>query len=323
MLWTTPLLRALRRGFPRARIHYVVRQPCAPVLENNPDVDELLVFRGGGVGSQFAFLGEIRERRCDLSIDLVGTPRTAIQSLASGARIRIGFDFGYRRLFYNRVLSARLANHGHEVEFNLYVLPALGIEEAGKDLVFNLSRQEVEYRERVWRELGFDAKDRVIGLLPTGGWACKRWPVGNYIGMGKAGSGRGRRRFLVFWGSPAEERDARAITEGIGPPASVAPRTTLRQMAALLSGCDAVAGNDTGPLHIATALGVPVVSFYGPTSPGSQGPWGAGHKVLRDESLDCLVCNRTYCGDPRCMRGISVAAADGALEETLARRKQG
>lgn len=317
MLWTTPLLRALRLGYPRARIHYVVRQSCAPVLENNPDIDELLVYRGGGLRSQIAFLGEIRSRRCELSIDLVGTPRTAIQSLLSGAKERIGFDFGYRRLFYNRVLSARDANYGHEVEFNLFALSVLGIEEAGRDLVYRLSRQEIEYRERTWRDLGYGAKETVIGLLPTGGWACKRWPVDNFAELGRMGPGHGKRKYLVFWGSPAEEHDARKIAEGIGRTADVAPKTTLRQLAALLSGCAAVVGNDTGPLHIATALGVPVVSFYGPTSPKAQGPWGAGHKVLRDESLACLVCNRTDCRDPRCMRGIPAAAAAAALDQAL------
>lgn len=316
VLWTTPLLRALRRGFPRARIYYVVRKACAPVLENNPDVDGLLVYRGGGLFSQFGFLGAIRERHCDLSIDLVGTPRTAIQSLISGASQRIGFDFGYRKIFYNQVLSAREANRGHEVEFNLYVLKTLALPEAGRELVFNLSPEEIQYRERAWQQMGYGNRDTVIGILPTGGWACKRWPVDHYIGLGRVASGRGI-KFLIFWGSHPEGLDARAIAEGIGPAATIAPKTTLRQMAALLSGCRAVVGNDTGPLHIATALGVPVVSFYGPTSPQAQGPWGSLNRVLRDESLSCLVCNRTDCRDPRCMKGITVQAAADALDDIL------
>jgi ADP-heptose:LPS heptosyltransferase len=320
VLWTTPLLRALRRGFPRARIHYVVRQACAPVLENNPDVDELLIYRGGGLRAQLEFLGQIRKRRCDLCLDLVGTPRTAIQSLFSGARERIGFDFGYRRLFYNRVLSARQANHGHEVEFNLFLLRHLGIEEAGRELVFELTPEEKEFRAKAWSQLGYADKDIVIGLLPTGGWACKRWPAGCFIELGRRALDSDDKKILVFWGSPAEEREAGEIAHGIGRGAAPAPRTALRQMAALLSACDAVAGNDTGPLHIATAFGVPVVSFYGPTSPKAQGPWGCGHRVLRDESLDCLVCNRTDCRDPRCMRGITVEAAARALAAALAGR---
>ncbi len=320
VLWTTPLLRAIRRGYPSARIHYVVRRSCAEVLKNNPDVDELLVYGGGGLREQAAFLREIGRRRCDLCIDLVGTPRTAVQSLASGARHRVGFDFGYRRLFYNKVLSAREANYGHEVEFNLFVLRHLGIGEAGRELVFNLDAEEIRFRERFRADSGHEATGKLIGLLPTGGWACKRWPAANYAELGRRRIAAEGERFLVFWGSPAEERDARKIAEGIGPRAAPAPRTTLRQMAALLSGCAAVVGNDTGPLHIATALGVPVVSFYGPTSPMAQGPWGKGHRVLRDESLDCLVCNRTDCSDARCMRGITVESASRALDEVLRER---
>lgn len=319
MLWTTPLLKALRRGLPQAKIHYVVRESCAPVLENNQDIDELLVYKGGGLRRQIAFLGEIKARRCGLSIDLVGTPRTAIQSLASGAGIRIGFDFGYRRLFYNRVLSAREANYGHEVEFNLYILRELGLSEAGRELVYNLTPEERGYRIRVWQELGYDRGETVVGFLPTGGWPCKRWPAENFSELGRLGGGRTGRKYLVFWGNRYEKKDAERIVRGIGPQAAMAPTTTLRQMAALLSGCAAVVGNDTGPLHIATALGVPVVSFYGPTSPRSQGPWGEGHRVLRDESLACLVCNRTDCRDPKCMRGIPVSTASEALEEILNR----
>jgi lipopolysaccharide heptosyltransferase II len=322
VLWTTPLLKALRRGFPQARIHYVVRESCAPVLENNPDVDELLVLPKGGLISQLAFLSRIRNKRCNLCLDLVGTPRTAIQSLASGAGMRIGFDFGYRKFFYNRVLSAREANYGHEVEFNLYALKTLGLMEAGRELVYNLTREEREYRSRAWQELGYNQRDTVVGLLPTGGWACKRWPVDNFSELGRLERRHSRRKFLVFWGSRSEQEDADRIARGIGPHAALAPQTTLRQMAALLSGCAAVVGNDTGPLHIATALDVPVVSFYGPTSPRSQGPWGKGHRVLRDDSLSCLECNRTDCRQPKCMTGIKVSSAAQALEEVLTERKQ-
>jgi ADP-heptose:LPS heptosyltransferase len=88
-------------------------------------------------------------------------------------------------------------------------------------------------------------------------------------------------------------------------------------MAALLSRCRIVIGNDSGPLHIATALKVPVVAFYGPTNPRSQGPYGPGHVVLQDASLQCLGCNRMECGEPRCMTGIEPARAVAAATALL------
>lgn len=316
VLWSTPFLANLRRGYPRARISYLVRESCRPVLERNPDIDELIAYRPGSAG--IGFLNGLRRRRFDLSIDLIGTPRTAIQSLWSGARHRIGFDFRVRRHAYNHVLAAAAANRGHEVEFNFHVLAHLGVPATSRDLMFSLAPEELEFRRRTWSQLGYADGDAVIGVLPTGGWACKRWPAGHYADLVRSIAGRHRAALLVFWGGAAERRDAERIAAASPGRASACPPTTLRQMAALLSGCRLAVGNDSGPLHIATAFGVPVVAFFGPTNPKSQGPWGRGHTVLRDESLPCLCCNRIDCPAPRCMTGISVDQAMAAVDRTMA-----
>jgi lipopolysaccharide heptosyltransferase II len=302
VLWTTPFLANLRIGYPSAHISYVVREFCAPVLSNNPDVDQLVLFKKCSLSNQISFLKRLRGAGYDLTIDLVGTPRTAIQSVISGAGNRIGFDFGYRRHFYNHLLNARAANYGHEVEFNLSVLEYLGIPASRKDLVFNLTEEEKNYRQDIYRSLALDG-GRVIGLIPTGGWACKRWPIDNYIAVAKTLSSNPRNKILVFWGRRSEEADAKIILSAC-PSAKLIPKTSLRQMAALLAGCDLIIGNDSGPLHIATAFKIPVISFYGPTVPRSQGPWGQGHVVLQDKRLGCLGCNRMDCRDPKCMAGI-------------------
>jgi len=140
-------------------------------------------------------------------------------------------------------------------------------------------------------------------LIPTGGWACKRWPIDNYIAVAKTLSSNPRNKILVFWGTPSEKTDAKMILSA-SPLSKLIPKTSLRQMAALLAGCDLIIGNDSGPLHIATAFKIPVISFYGPTVPRSQGPWGQGHVVLQDKRLGCLGCNRMDCRDPKCMAGI-------------------
>ncbi|MBU1355546.1 MAG: glycosyltransferase family 9 protein [Candidatus Edwardsbacteria bacterium] len=302
VLWTTPFLANLRAAYPAAHISYMVKEFCAPVLYNNHDIDEIVIFKKDKIFKQLSFLRNLRKDGYDLTIDLVGTPRTAIQSVISGAGNRIGFDFGYRRFFYSHLLNARAANYGHEVEFNLSVLKYLGIPVSRKDLVFNLTDEEKKYQQGIYRSLALGG-DRVIGLIPTGGWACKRWPIDNYIAVAKALSSDPNNKILIFWGSPSEETDAKVILS-VCQSSKLIPRTSLRQMAALLSGCDLIIGNDSGPLHIATAFKIPVISFYGPTVPRSQGPWGQGHVVLQDKQLDCLGCNRMDCPDPKCMAGI-------------------
>jgi ADP-heptose:LPS heptosyltransferase len=316
VLWSTPFLANLRRGYPGARIAYLVRESCAPVMAHNTDYDELIVFSKRD--NALRFLHDLRSRRFDLTIDLIGTPRTALQSLISGAPHRIGFDFRLRRHCYNHVLSADSANRGHEVEFNFHVLDYLGLPVTTRDLVFNLSPQEIEFKQQAWRQMGYFPQDRVIGILPTGGWACKRWPTDNYAELVRRITGENAAKPLVFWGSELEFADAKLIAGSAGCEAAVIPPATLRQMAALLSGCTLVVGNDSGPLHIATAFRVPAIAFYGPTNPRSQGPWGEGHTVLRDESLPCLCCNKMDCASPRCMTGIGVERTLAAVEHTLA-----
>ena len=316
VLWTTPLLSNLRTAYPDAQIDYLVKDFCAPVLFNNPDVDRLVVFSKGRLSDQVSFLKLLRDSRYGLTIDLVGTPRTAIQSLVTGAANRIGFDFGYRRLFYNHVLDARAANYGHEVEFNLSVLEYLGIPATIKDLIFNLTPEEREYQRACYRNMDLDDQE-VIGLIPTGGWPCKRWPVEYYVETAQALAAEEGRKILVFWGSQSEQAEANLIAQAC-PQAQPIPPTSLRQMAALLSGCQLIIGNDSGPLHIATALKVPVLSFYGPTVPRSQGPWGQPQAVLQAPGLSCLGCNRTRCPDPRCMTGIRPELVIDQAEQRLA-----
>jgi lipopolysaccharide heptosyltransferase II len=316
VLWTTPLLSNLRSAYPQAQISCLVRDFCAPVLFSNPDLDRLVVFTKGRLSGQIKFLKELKDSGYDLTIDLVGTPRTAIHSLATGAAHRIGFDFGYRRLFYNHVLDARAANSGHEVEFNLSVLGYLGAAADRRDLVFNLTDSELEYQQHLYQEMNLAGRE-VVGLIPTGGWSCKRWPIEYYIEVARALSSSQNRRILVFWGSRAEEKDANTICQTC-PPARAIPRTSLRQMAALLSGCRLIIGNDSGPLHIATALKLPVLSFYGPTVPRSQGPWGQPQAVLQAPDLGCLGCNRIQCPDPKCMTGIRPDRVIETAEQMLA-----
>lgn len=317
VLWTTPLLANLRLAYPSAHIAYVVRTASAFVLAHNPDVDEIIRFEDESVRYQLGFLRRLRSRRFDLSIDLICSPATAIQSVASGARVRVGYDFRVRQRLYTHRLSARDANHGHEVEFNLFALRALGIPERTRALVWHVSDAERDTAAALWTALGFDDGTPVVALIPTGGFPSKKWPLAQWQALVADPRFDGV-RFLVFWGSDAERRDAEAIAAA-GRQVRLEPGGTLRDSAALLDRCAAAVGNDSGPAHIATALGLPAVMFYGPTNPKSQGPWSDRAEVLRIPDVETRCCRRVDCPDPVCMTGIPAARAADALERALAR----
>jgi lipopolysaccharide heptosyltransferase II len=318
VVWTTPLLNNLRRGFPRAKISFLCRSFCAPVLANNPDLEEVISFDPGSLLSQLNFIRDLKRRKFDLVIDLFGSPRTAFLSLASGSGTRIGFDFGYRRFFYNRVLSSKDANQGHEVEFHLFALKSLGLPVKTKELVFNLTPEEKALKDRWWNEWGIKQGEKVVGLVATSGCACRRWPEGSFSRLARELLAMKNIRVMIFWGLSAELESSQRIAKGAKDKIIIIPQTSLRQMAALLAGCDLVIGNNCGPVQIATAFKVPVINFHGPTRPLGQGPWGVPHVILRNESLSCLECNKTSCPDPKCMTGITVEQVMNAFETMTA-----
>jgi lipopolysaccharide heptosyltransferase II len=327
VLWSTPLLANLRRAYPGAHIAYVARPFCAPVLRNNPDVDEVLLFERETLRWQAGFLRRLARRRFDISIDLICSPATAIQGLVSGARVRIGYDFRVRRLLYTHVLSRHEANRGHEVEFNLFALRALELPVTTTDLVWRVSDAEAAWAAEAWKDMGIDEAARVVGLMPTGGFASKKWPAERYAALAAAAGNAtalpvearlpGDLRFLVLWKSDAERAEAQRIVDGSHGRAFLAPPCDLRGTAALLTRCAAVVGNDSGPLHVATALHVPVVALYGPTNPAAQGPWGARARAVCAEDVDGFGSRKTDLTDPILMSRIGLTQVAAALRDAL------
>ncbi len=317
VLWTTPLLTNLRRAYPEAHIAYVVRTASAFVLENNPDIDEIIRFEDESIRYQLGFLRRLRRRRFDLSIDLICSPATAIQSVVSGAKVRIGFDFRIREKLYTHRLSAHAANHGHEVEFNLFVLGCMDIPEQSRALVWRVSDAERALAAQQWRELGLSDDVPVIALIPTGGYPSKKWPLAHWQQLVEDPRLAGF-RFLVFGGSAEERRDAQAVA-GTNGRVAAAPPGSLREAAALMERCAAAVGNDSGPTHIATALQKPVVVFYGPSDPKSQGPWSEHATVLRIDDVENRCCRRLDCPDPVCMTGIAPSRVADALLRAMGR----
>ncbi|MBE0645916.1 MAG: glycosyltransferase family 9 protein [Bacteroidetes bacterium] len=315
VLWTTPLLTNLRLAYPDAHIAYVVRSASAFVLENNPDIDEIIRFEDESLRYQLGFLRRLRKRRFDLSIDLICSPATAIHSVVSGARVRIGFDFRLREKLYTHRLSARDANHGHEVEFNLFVLGCMDIPERSRALVWRISYEERARAADDWRALALPDDTPVVALIPTGGFPSKKWPLSHWQRLVQD-SRLQHVHFLVFCGNQNERRDAEAIA-GVSSRVSVEPKGTLRSSAALMDRCAAAVGNDSGPTHIASALQKPVVVFYGPSNPKSQGPWSDHATVLSIDDVENRCCRRLDCPDPVCMTEISPLRTADALLRAL------
>ncbi len=326
VLLGTPVLRALRERFPQARLTMVVNLGTEDILKWNPDVDEVLVVGRGELDAQFRFLNELRRRRFDAVIDLTDGDRSAVMARLSGAPVRIGFneEHRWRGLLYTSVVRVR-PGVVHRLERDLEAVRVLGIEPKPWLPVLRTSPEDEAEAARLLEEVGIGECEGkgtppLAMLLPGARYWFKAWPVERFAELADRLTGVVGCRVLV--GGDAREREvAEAIrTRSRFAPTVLAGRTTLRQFSAVLKRCALFVGNDNGPMHMAAALGTPVVALFGPSDPAVWGPRGEQHRIFYKE-LDCRACFHPDCfrGDQNCMRLITVDEVWAAAQELLRR----
>jgi lipopolysaccharide heptosyltransferase I len=290
-----PVAASLRAARPRARLCWIVERREAGVLRKHPALDEVIVADTRGwrrardpraVRAALADVGALRRRlraaRFDVAIDLQGLIKSGAVTRATGAPVRVGFAAGWGReplsaLFTNRrVLPPPAARH--VVEQYLALLGPLEVAE--RRVEFRLpTAPATEARMEEWLAgAGLKPHRRLVILNPGAGREAKRWPVAHFATLARSLIQDADAHVLVTWG-PGEETAARAIVDG-APAAVLAPPTDLDALLALLRRASVVVAADTGPLHMAAALGTPCVGLYGPTSATRNGPYGAGHRAL-------------------------------------------
>jgi lipopolysaccharide heptosyltransferase II len=315
VLLSTAVLPNLKAFFPEATIDFLTERFCAPVIRGNPAVTSIIEFDPATQGG-VSLIHAVRSRSYDLVIDLFGNPRSAIVSLLSGAGVRAGYRFSWRRHCYTHVLEPR-GGEVHNVEFNLDALRGLEIPVTTSGVTFPIPGEAHQFASRFieQHELGDEI---LVALNPGGGWDSKRWPADHIARLGERITREFPTRLIVVWG-PGEENLARSIASAIPRNTILAPRTTLKELGALLGKCHLVVTNDTGPMHIAAAVGTRVVAVFGPTRPELQGPVGHGHTIVRNDRIACLGCNYTACpiGTP-CMNDLTVEDVFQSLRGVLA-----
>jgi predicted lipopolysaccharide heptosyltransferase III len=314
VLLSTVVLRNLKEVFPHARLDVLTERPSLPVVERQPVVDGVIVFdRGRQSGVELIL--RVRRGRYDLVIDLFGNPRTALLTRLSGARHRVGFPFRGRRYAYTIAVPPR-GGSVHNTQFNLDALERLGVPIVDRSVRFPLADAERQAAERMVAGAGQGAGP-LIALNAGGGWYTKRWPLEKFAELGDRLVAAYGARIVLPWG-PGQLPEVEAVRGAMHHDALIPPATTLGELGALLQRMAMVITNDSGPMHIAAAVGTPVLAIFGPTNPALQGPYGSGHAVVRNESVPCLGCNLTQCPIHHpCMRELSVDTVFRSAEPLL------
>ncbi len=315
---TLPVAAALAEA--RYDVVWAVQPAGRALVDGNPAVAACVVippstpFRPGAISRAVAAL---RAARVDTALDLQGLWKSGFWARASGAARRIGWSGAARRepassllLTERHVLPAGVV---HVIDKNLALLAALGLDAVGRR-DFPLPPFERE-AARVDRELAALGLERPVVVHPGGGWASKLWPAESF---GELAARLARRRIptLVSWG-PGEEGLAERVVASSGGTAIACFPASLLEFAALARRARALVAADTGPLHLACAVGAPAVALFGPTDPARNGPWNRADRVLARRP-PCFPCHRRDCAIHRgSLGGIAVAEVEQALLERI------
>jgi heptosyltransferase-1 len=321
-----PVGAALRRAFPEARIDWLVGAKHREILDLVPVIDRRLVIndrgQGHGGSSMASAIRELRQTNYDVAIDLQGLIKSAILARASGAPRVLGFASSYARERLARLFYTDTHDPGrggiyhpretrHVVEINLGLLTMIGVEAARAEFPIDAvdSAPAREMRERTG--------GRYAVLNPGAAWPNKRWPPARLAEVARAIRDRHGLFSVVLWG-PGEESLARDLVNAASGAALLAPATTIADIVALSRGATVMVSGDTGPAHIASAVGTKIVGIYGPTRPARNGPLSPDDVTVSRDTI-CRCHHLRRCVQERmCLLDIETAEVVGAVERRLA-----
>jgi heptosyltransferase-1 len=277
---TLPAVAALRDGIPAAEIDWLVEARWRPLLDGNPTISRVIEIQRRSARSVLSAATELRRAGYSCALDFQSLYKSAILGFVSGANERVGFTWDYMReplasVFYTK----RTRPEGrHKVEHNLSLARSVGAAPEAARFPITISEEAA---------ISIRAKVKQAGLAeyytmsPGGGWVSKCWPAKRYGQLHQILWKRHGWRGVVCFG-PGEEQIAERVRVAAGEPAPALLSLDLKELAALLANAQCLVSADTGPLHLAAALGTPVAGLYGPTDPERNGPYGDRHVVVRN-----------------------------------------
>ncbi|MGB0909407.1 MAG: putative lipopolysaccharide heptosyltransferase III [Nitrospirales bacterium] len=318
VILSTPVLRILRQEYAEARITCLVNSGTEEVLTNNPHVDEVLVVPRDSLATQLSFCQKLRARKFDCVIDLTDGDRSAVLTKVTGASVRIGFnrEGRWRGNLYSTCVSEK--KDMHAVDYHLLAIKFLGIQSDVTHPAVFPSVRDIHKANIRLKQNDLESV-RWVMIHPTARYWFKAWSPERFAELSDQLTEQGLQVVLV--GSTVDQAVGHKI-QGIAKKRifSFMGQTQLLELAALMKHAVLFIGNDGGPMHMAAAVGCPVLGLFGPTNPEVWGPRGAKTSVIY-KGLDCRECFYPGCtrGEESCMKQISVEEVYSAALRLLKR----
>lgn len=307
MVVSTPAIKVLKQLFPQSKISILLRPKIASLAKLIPEIEEVIIYRGF-----CSCLGILKQRQFSLAVDLLMdySIKTALLANFSGAKIKAGFDLEGRGLLFD--ISLRPSDEQKEISKHLLDLIGAVATETGSKvekildpfphLIVSTSQQS--FAQDFLNKQGIGQQELVLGIAPGAKFPSQCWPIENFAKLADKISNKYKAKIIIIGSVQEGHLIKRFFSLAKTTPIQVV-EFPLDKLAAVISKTHLLICNNSGILHIASALGIPTVSTMGPTEPYLWWPQGRDDIVIRKD-LACSPCNRSFCSRHDCMRLITI-----------------
>lgn len=314
VLLSTPVIKALRAAYPQAYIAMMVSPYAKEIVDGNPFLDDVVIYDKDGKHKSwkrsFRFALNLKKKKFDLCLVLHPTNRVHLITYFAGIRKRVGYDRKLGFLLSDKVVHKKQTGQFHELEYNLELVNYLGIEPRDKTLYMPIKKESELFIEGLLKRKGVNKDDRLLAIHPAASCISKIWPAERFALVADKLAEKYGFKILLIAG-PKDLKVAEEVANKIHRLAiNLAGKTSVSQLASLLKRCALFISNDSGPVHVASAVNTPVISIFGRNqaglSPKRWGPIGEKSRILHKE-VGCIACLAHNCKKNfSCLRAISV-----------------
>jgi len=311
VLFSTAVIRNVRRNFPDSFIACIVPSRCYPVLKGNPHLDEIIIFdekdRHKGIFQLLNFVRSLKEKKFDVVFLLHRSFSRALIARLAGIPERIGHYTKKRGFLLTKKIIPPKKDSLHRIDYYLDIIEKAGLRIEDRHTEFFVSEQDLEFAQAFLNKHSIGKEDFVVAINPGGNWPPKRWPKDYWAELADKLIENFKAKVIIT-GSFSDLSLARHIGEKmIHKPIIACGVFNIKQFGALAKKADLFITADTGPLHIANSVGTKkIIALFGPTSPEVTGPYPLKNVTILQKEVGCKIsCYEVDCKDNRCMKAIT------------------
>lgn len=325
VMLSTPVIKAVRDAYPQSHIAFMVRPYARDIVEGNPYLNEVIIYdkkrRDGGIAGTLKFAGMLRAKKFDTAIVLHPTSRTHLLMLLAGIPERIGYDRKWGNLLTKRIPHTKQYGLKHEIDYTFDILRHMGIEGRDRALYMPVKRASEDRIAALFKDNGIGMDDIVVVINPGASCPSKRWRAEKFAGVANDLVEKLGVRIVLISDKTDKAFGDKTASLVKKDCLNLSGNTTVSDIASILRRADLFISNDSGPVHIACAVGTPVISIFGRSdrglSPLRWGPSG-NNSIAIHKDVGCDVCLAHNCRKGfRCLEAVNIGEVVTAAEKLL------